>query len=93
MRVRRRGTEGKENGPCVSWPPLSLWCSPGYSSITQSTVHDWLAEREREKGEGGERVSERVCVCRVTHASAYTHMAFLTIALEQMGKVMNAALG
>lgn len=58
VKERERGIEGgRKNGLCVSWPPLSLWCSPGYSSITQSTVHDWRRESKKEwkrKSELGE---------------------------------------
>lgn len=56
--MKERIVGDKKNGECVSWSPLSLWCSPGYSSITQSTVHDWLAEREG-GSESGKKGRER----------------------------------
>lgn len=36
---REKERKKKKMG-CVSWYTLSPWCSPGYSSVTQSTVHE-----------------------------------------------------
>lgn len=83
----------------MSWSPLSLWCSPGYSSITQSTVHDWLRERGRERRRDREKVSarqkERESMEEVRGGGRPMQAlrVFHSIAFGQMDRVMNAAVG